>query len=517
MREGDPTIGQRVRQAAAFSIAGLGLGTAATLGVANHLTEHTTVGAHEGDLALTLDGHATARDMPIIGSDLRFPVDAPFHTGARFTITKTPNIESFPQVDALLASQPKGETEHIKEVGLSLARRSALGGLAIGGVGIGGIYLRRRYSGDKRGELGTIIATVSLTTTLGLLAVPGSLTNSSSSNWSPLDKQVPSLKQLHNPLVDTLEISDGTLEDTAAQLINGGVVAFKTSNAFYDPLKQKAAAIGPELHQPTADQTVAVVISDRHDNTNMDPVVRAAADAAGAEIVLDAGDDLGASQSWEMFSLNSLFTTFKDYKYKFVATGNHDWASFIPKAFEKARWNVLSGKAIPFLKGTKIIGEADPRRSSFNDLPALPGDKTVTKVGENLDAVACDNNVAVVLVHSPEAAKTVAKTGCVPLEIAGHTHILNQQNIAGTNGASFVFTNGTTGGAGGILPIALWQKLHSDATIGLATFENGMPVGIQSVVFTNSGNVEVGEYTNIPLRENTAQSIAPAGQTATAH
>lgn len=494
MSEQERTIGERVRDGAALGLAGLGLSTAAAFGLANHLTEETTIGTHEGTVALTLDGHATARNIPILGSDLRIPIEAPGPAGIRFTITNTPDLESALQQDALIAAQPAGEKENIKEVAIDLVERSALGGLAIGTVGIGGIYLRRRFNRSFKGEVGLVMATAGILTTAGLLAWQGSLTGPDNTDWSPLSRQVPVLSQLQSPLVNTLEISNGTLESGAAQIINSGVNAYQTSNNFYGPLKEQAAALGPQLHQPTPDQKVAVIISDRHDNTNMDPVVRAAADAAGATIVLDAGDDLGVSQSWEMFSLNSLFATFKDYEYKFVAQGNHDWAKFVTGAFEKADWTVLSGEAVPFIDGTKIIGGGDPRRSTVGDIPATPDDKTLQEVSDELRAEACEDNIAVALVHSPGIAKEILGTGCVPLGVAGHTHKLKQELVSTPNGEAFVFTNGATGGPSGLLPIGLWQTLHTDATIGLATFEQGMPVGIQSVTFKKTGTVVVGEY-----------------------
>ncbi len=494
MSEREVSIPQRIREGVAFGVAGLGLSSVAAFGLANHLTEETTVGTHEGTMALTLDGHATARNIPVLGSDLRMPVEAPLHFGVRFDIAKTPDLQSALQKDALIAAQPAGEKENIKEVVTDLVRYSALGGLAIGTFGISGVYLRRRYHRSVPGELGTVVATAGILASIGLLAVPGSLTGQHNTDWSPLAKQVPVLSQLQNPLVNTLEISNGDLEAGAAQLINSGVAAYETSNAFYGPLAEKAAALGPLLHQPTESQKVAVIISDRHDNTNMDPIVRAAADAAGATIVLDAGDDLGLSQEWEMFSLNSLFATFKDYEHKYVAMGNHDWASFVPKAFKDADWTVLSGEAASFIDGTKIIGNKDPRRSTVADLPPEPGDKTMAQLAQELQDNACEDDIAVALVHSPSAAKSAIQSGCIPLAVAGHTHKLNYERVLTPSGEAFVFTNGATGGPNGLLPIGLWQRLHTDATIGFATFEEGRPVGIQSVTFKKSGGIAVDDY-----------------------
>ena len=66
-------------------------------------------------------------------------------------------------------------------------------------------------------------------------------------------------------------------------------------------------------------EKVALVVSDRHDNIGMDPIHRAVGDAAGATILIDAGDDTSAGQRWEEFSLRSLNEQFKGYTVVAVA------------------------------------------------------------------------------------------------------------------------------------------------------------------------------------------------------
>ena len=70
--------------------------------------------------------------------------------------------------------------------------------------------------------------------------------------------------------------------------------------------RRRAAPPTSTLREPEEGETVALLVSDRHDNIGMDRVARAIGDAAGATAVLDAGDDTSTGQPWEAFSLDSL-------------------------------------------------------------------------------------------------------------------------------------------------------------------------------------------------------------------
>ena len=74
---------------------------------------------------------------------------------------------------------------------------------------------------------------------------------------------------------------------------------------------------------------MAVLVSDRHDNIGMDEVVRKVADAAGATVVLDAGDDTSTGETWEEFSLDSLDKAFQGYDDRVFVAGNHDNGTFV--------------------------------------------------------------------------------------------------------------------------------------------------------------------------------------------
>lgn len=505
MREGES---HTIRHTLAWGGIGLGMSVMAAAGVANHISEHTTVGAHEGIIGLTHDGHATAKDIPIVGGDIRIPVHETLGTGIQFKITNTPDITSSLEADPLIISQPRGEAEKVGDIARSLAIKSGLGGLAIGTLTVGGMYTRRKFGRTITGEAGTIIATAGSLLSVGLLVTPGTYIQQSNESWSSLEQQVPILKQIDKPLVDQIQINENGLGSTAISFINSGVAGYQDSINFYGPLKNNVQNIANQLHQPGPGEEVAVVLSDRHDNINMDPVIRAVGEAVNATILFDIGDDVSGSQPWESFSLDSLGSTFKHYKQKFVSPGNHDWAPFMNKAYKKDGFSVLHGQAESLAGGQKIIGDKDPRRSSFADLPEVPGQESTTRLGLRLGAAACTaGDVSIAIVHSPTAARAIAETGCVRLVIAGHQHVMSgPENIHGVNGDTTLFINGTSGGAGTPVPIALWHKLQANATMALVTLRDGQPVGIQSEVFTTDGQIEVNPYFPIALNKTSLEA-----------
>ena len=88
-----------------------------------------------------------------------------------------------------------------------------------------------------------------------------------------------------------------------------------------------------------------MVVSDRHDNIGMDPVVRKVADEAKATVVLDAGDDTSTGETWEEFSLDSLDKSFDGYDHRIFIEGNHDNGSFVKRHLSSLGWTHLTGKA----------------------------------------------------------------------------------------------------------------------------------------------------------------------------
>jgi predicted phosphodiesterase len=267
---------------------------------------------------------------------------------------------------------------------------------------------------------------------------------------------------------------------------------------FYGELLEAVPQQG--FRAPDEDETVALLVSDRHDNIGMDPVSRAIGDAGGATVLITAGDDTSTGGSWEVFSISSLADAFEGYDVV-AAAGNHDTGTAVVDAYRDAGFTVLEGEPTE-VAGIRFLGDHDPRSSGLT-AGYTEGEESVAEQGSRLASVACeDGEVSTLVVHSPSTGEAVAESGCVDLVVSGHLHRqVGPDTVMGDNGEpTAVYTNGTTGGAA--YAFALGSKLRRDAQVTLLTYRDGRPVGLQPVTITPGGEVVPADYVELPAPEN---------------
>jgi hypothetical protein len=278
---------------------------------------------------------------------------------------------------------------------------------------------------------------------------------------------------------------------TAKRLVQSMVSTYRESKTFYSRAATRAA--GLRLHEPGENETVALLVTDRHDNIGMDPVARAVADAGGASIVFDGGDDTSTGSAWEAFSLDSLQSSFGDLD-RFSISGNHDHGSFVRDYLADLGWTGLDGEVVDVPGGITLLGVDDPRSSglgNWRDETGLSFDEQADRLAEE----ACSRTrISTVLVHDADSGRPALDRGCVDLVLGGHTHIgAGPTRVVGENGAvGYTYTNGTTGGAA--YAIAVGSKLKRDAEVTLVTYADGRPVGVQPVTLRTNGAFVVGDY-----------------------
>jgi hypothetical protein len=229
----------------------------------------------------------------------------------------------------------------------------------------------------------------------------------------------------------------------------------------------------------------------------MDRVARAIGEAAGATVVLDAGDDTSTGQPWEAFSLDSLQAAFDDWE-RFGVAGNHDHGTFVSTYLADLGWTMLDGEVVDTSWGGTLLGVDDPRSSglgSWRDESGL----SFAEVGDRLADGACaaaedGERVSTMLVHDANLGREALARGCVDLVVGGHTHVQNGPDaIDGEDGATgHTWTNGTTGGAA--YAFALGSKPRRDAEVSLITYADGRPVGLQWVRLRTNGSWQVGAW-----------------------
>ncbi|WP_239455372.1 metallophosphoesterase [Nocardioides gilvus] len=463
----------------------------------------TALAGHDAEVHPTLDGHASLSTGPVL-PDVRMPLDVPL--GVEIVLGKT-EVESTEELFsryALIASNSEAQAAKVRDVVVEMALASALRGLAAGAVPVL-LYLilgpvrRREMWEEVRTLRPRPLLAVVLVGAVGLsLWQPWSGEEPEISNareWIPLAEflgdEVPV-----PPEARTIQVRVDTTSTGTRRLIGSALDTYSKSQVFYDTAAQQAGEL--ELREPGEDETVVLLVSDRHDNVGMDRVARAVAERAGANAIFGGGDDTSTGAAWEAFSLDSLDETFNDFDRWFV-TGNHDHGAFVPDHLNDRDWTELTGDVVEGPAGGTLLGIPDPRSSglgNWRDEVDMTFAEATELVAER--ACAAEERVNTILVHDANLAKKALEQGCADLAVGGHTHVQSGPTLfeSPEGDLGYSWTNGTTGGAA--YAIAVGSKPRRDAQVTLITYDaTGRPVGLQWVTLQTTGVFKVGDFAEL--------------------
>lgn len=503
---------RRVLKALALLLIGLVVGVPTAFSTFSHSSRDVVIGAHDATIQPRFDGFATLDFGPVLPR-MRIPLDQPFNFGVNIDLgdSQVSNLDELTARDAVIASQPQGEVAKVAETVFDMGQAALLRGLGAGMLAVMATVLAWLAVGpDRRAVLRgrarkptrrRIIATVTveaiLVAAVGLTAVPEFTGSPAEMNsWTKLKFVIPTLPA--DKVLDQVEVSQGAASRTGQALLESAVTTYRASVAFYGKLAETASTV--PVRVPSAGETTALLVTDRHDNIGMDKATRAIADQARATMLIDLGDDTSNGASWEDFSINSLAKAFKGFTVVAVA-GNHDTGPYIRQQMRKAGFHVLAGNP-ERIDGINFLGSSDPRSSgltagySGNESDSI---KAIRKQDAALEAAVCKaGDVSVVLAHSPSSSKETAASGCADLILNGHLHRqVGPTAVVGANGRKTVtLTTGTTGGA--VFAFALGSKLRRPAQVTIVTFKGGKPVGMQPVDFSTGGDVTAQTY--VPIK-----------------
>jgi hypothetical protein len=230
--------------------------------------------------------------------------------------------------------------------------------------------------------------------------------------WQPLSAFVGADITLP-PELENVEASGGATAVQTRRLVESAVSTYEQSLVFYRTAAADAALL--ELREPAEDETVVLLVADRHDNIGMDQVARAIGDRAGAVGILNGGDDTSTGESWEAFSLDSLHATFADWEGRWSVAGNHDHGDFVRNYMEARGWTYFDGEVIDGPAGSRIIGVDDPRSSGLGNWRDEVG-LTFAEVRERLAEEACaaheaGDRVNTLLVHDGNLGREALARG----------------------------------------------------------------------------------------------------------
>ena len=472
-------------------------------------SERVTIGAHAATVSPTFDGYATL-DLGAVLPRLRIPADTPGSIGVNIDVQETDadNLTELLTRDTLIASQPDGEIGQIKQVIQQMAVDNAVAGAGTGLLVVvvvatlwTAVGARRRrelwhlvHRHERRFEHRAIVVLVAMLITIASIYGPGRMRPAEvpPTQWQPLFKLLPEMS--FDNRLKKVEVASGFSTTGGVGVIRTLVETYRKSTELYGRLKNRVADVAPEIHQPTKEQKVALLVSDRHDNIGIDGFASEVAKAGGAKLLIDAGDDTSSGQSWEAFSINSLRQHFKDFKVVAVA-GNHDAGGHVEEFMRKAGFTVLDSKPVE-VEGIRFLGDSDPTKTGLGSADA-PGDETIEHQSRRLADIACDQpedkRISTMVVHDPSSFAATAERGCASLLLSGHLH----RQVGPTTGPVgdrevTTYTNGTTGGAA--YAFALGYTLRKPGEVTLITYQKGLPVGLQTVTAQPSGDVTVGPY-----------------------
>jgi Calcineurin-like phosphoesterase len=484
-----------------------------------HDSRTTVLASHDATVSPTLDGWATI-DLGAYLPNVRYPTGHPLGVDVEIGKTNVDNYDQLLERYALIASQPDGQIGKVDDLLVGMAWSNAFLGALVGLVGPG---LWLLLGSSRRREL--ITATRTRHVVIAGLTAVAVVAVSASRPWAP-DDEVTSADEEWRPIAEflpsadipaeasALEVQGGLITTGSRRLIESAFDTYRTSREFYAELADEAPALAAELRQPEEDETVVLLVADRHDNVGMDQVARAIGDAGGATVLFDAGDDTSTGEQWEEFSLDSLTEHFEDYDERYVALGNHDEGSFVGDHLDDKGFTVLSGEPVTTGDDILLLGAPDPRSSGLGNWRVESG-TTMVEQEELLAETACESRdagrrIATMLVHDTSLGEEALERGCVDLVVGGHLHSqVGPERVVGPDGeVGYTYTSGTSGGAA--YAFALGSKLRRDAQVALITYREGHPVGIQAVDIITTGRYQVQPYVELAVSAGTSAFQVPA-------
>ncbi len=467
-----------------------------------HSEKQTAIAGHNASITPAFDGYATLDLGPYL-PNLRYPTGQAL--GAHIDFGKTTMTSYNALIDryTVIGAQPEGEIAKVTAAMRTMAVDSATSGALVGLLGPAFWLLlgsRRRaellaHVTPRRAAVagaGVVVMAVAVVQPWKIGADPAA----QEADWRPIAEELPDVPI--PPQAQPLEIEAGLFTSGTKRIATSLMNSYSKGFAFYDDVAAAVTEIEDRLRRPEEGEVVALLVSDRHDNVGMDKVARAVADAAGATVLLDAGDDTSTGSAWEAFSLDSLDRVFSDFDHRLAVTGNHDHGEFVGEYLAEHGFERFEDGDAAVVEGVRFLGADDPRSSGLGSWR----DETGLSFSEHADLVAeraCEydeqgDRIATLLVHDANSGEYALQRGCVDLVVGGHVHErLGPTEYVGQNGSvGYSYTTGTAGGAA--YAIALGPKPRRNAMVTLITYRDGRPVGLQPVTVRTVGDYVVSPF-----------------------
>lgn len=479
----------------------LALGVAAVIFAGSERT--VDLASHEATVSPDFSGEIVLRTGPVL-PDLRAESGSRLGLDIELGKTDTTSLQELTARYAAIASQPDGQVAVVERAVRTMALAALVQGAALAALPFAvwlaiGTERRRSLRRALPTAQGLIVVLLALVLLAALVApLTWGRRDPLPQRWMTLGAYVGDDIPLPDEARGVEIMGDVTTEETK-RLIAAAVSSYQQGQAFYSKAAEDAAEL--DLREPADDETVALLVSDRHLNVGMDKVARAIGDRAGATAVYDAGDDTSTGERWEAFSLDSVTAAFRDLDQRWAVAGNHDNGAFVRAHMSDDGWRYFDGTVLDGPGGSRILGVDDPRSSGLGNWRDEKG-LSSAEVAERLTEAVCaaderGDRVGTLLLHDADFGDQALARGCVDLVVGGHVHVQSgPTEVTGSDGRTgWTYTVGTTGGAA--YAIAIGSKLRRAAGVALITYRDGRPVGIQSVTLQTNGRYDIDPWVEL--------------------
>lgn len=435
----------------------LALAAAVVFGVTT-ASVHLSLGPHEARYDVTTDDLVTLDLGPLGTVQIDSPL--PLTLGVRVTVEEIPaDVRAVDPVRtiAALSNDLQGYVQFFaapqataasagRALLLDAMLRAGLAFLALVAIGVVG---RALLGAPRRAELAALLAPRRRALVgSGLLVLAVVVTSVSSLN--PSERRT--VGQPASGVFDGTALEGARITGRLAGVVDtyGGQVfdAYQANQAFYAAaddalviaLRERAAGTRArekaqerlllrtgDRSTPTpvpdaAKPVVMLLISDLHCNVGMSRLIRTVADRSGVDLVLDAGDTTIDGTAVEQYCITTFADAVPDGVPMVVSNGNHDSAETAAQE-RHAGMTVLDGKVVT-AAGLRILGDDDPHQTRIGGGTTLGSTQTAGEVGGRLTLTACkDADVDLLLIHTPWVGDSALQSGCVPVQLSGHTHV----------------------------------------------------------------------------------------------
>jgi len=512
----------------------LGAGIGAYAGV--ETTTETTLAGNDATVELDPGSNLVQVDVGLLGlkklsnySIASVPMGAKIHLSATSSNTIKNKFDDSTD-EAIIAeylqiySDPGHEIQQItadttKHV-IDFTRNGALSGLALFGLGAVAYEehkkARNKLSLATKNELRAAYKPLRQKTKLsvGFLGAVVAASACVSGNAVINSINAPPIKIEANPIFNGTALEGSELVGIGAPLVDyvaQRIERYITDNDQYynqvvDNFHQAFDEFTTTNQLPEGDNIVPMILfSDRHCNVGMDRVIVAVAKKFKALIGASGGDDyFSGTFSFETACLSGLADRLASSDIQLVTgIGNHD-----PRDGEIniSDHNILILDGISKVISTPngdvtFLSQRDPRRSTFGN-KIVPFDKQdqlalLNVQGKEIGALACASSkpIDVLIAHDKQAAETAFQYGCdnIRFSLSGHHHEQEQPKHVYNN--SYLFVEGTTGGATQESPSYGPLKRTADFSILYYDSSHHHPIDIINITVRVDGSVKINDYT----------------------